>query len=1510
MVRADSAGSSQKVSALLLSSLLVLSTFGSVVSVGVGVASAANSSTIEGTPELSASAPDAQLDPGQNGAVSISITNDATYDENNGTHPAEARERAGEARSVTVNISDTNDAPLTVETGPQSVGTIQDGQTGGPYSFSVVVDEDAQAGTYEMEVTTEYRHAESVTYEEVADGEYEYNESVVNKTDTDTITVEIQPEARFDVESVSHDVPLGGEGTVSLEMTNTGDEDVTESTVSLTSSDSDFYFGSGTATSEANVGPWNAGETKTLRFRAGTVDSAVAREYPIDVSVSFTDSDGNQQRNTEQIGIRPHDRTRFEVLSVDHDVPRDGEGTMSVEISHTAGKPIEDVSMTASTTESEIYLGSEGSRSATASVEAWGPNEKRRITFRVGTTENAINRSYPIDIEFQYTDADDNENSRTESIQFRPGDRDAFAIQSVDHDVPQNGEGTMTLTAELLADEDVSDVTVTVRTTESEVYVGSEGSRSGQAVLESWTTGEQEALTFRMGTTENAVDRPYPIEVVFEYTDADDNQNTQTENLEIRPKQRERFDIEVIDHDVPQNGEGTVALEVTHTGNKPISDVAVTASTTASDVYLGAESSRSSTSLVGEWKPNETRQLTFRTGTTADAVNRSYPIDVNFDFTDAANNDNERTETVEFVPTRRQRFEVAVVEHDVPRDGEGTVTVELEHAGPKELEDVSVTATTPESEVRLGSEASRSATALLRTVRPGETKELTFRVGTSDEAVHRPYPIELDLDYTDADDNDNQRTKYVEFVPQGGDRFEVAGVHHDVPQNGEGTVKVELRYTGETDATDVTVTTTATESDVYLGAEGSRSAETLVDEWQPGDSQRLTFRVGTTEDVLDRGYPLELALEYSDDANNDNQETEHVEFTPRDRDHFRVEAIEHDVPTSGEGTVLVEVTHTGNEPIEDVTVTASTQESEVYLGSETSRSSSAMVGEWEPDETRRLTYRVGTQNVVERTYPLELGFEYTDAENNDNRDTEYVEFVPRDRDHFRVESVDHDVPRDGVGTVTVTIEHMADKPITDVSLTASTQESEVYLGSESSRSATALIGEWGPNQKREVTFRVGTTGNAVRRNYPLELRFAYTDHADNDNQDTEYVEFRPQGQPHFTVESVDSNVPIAGTGLVEITLRNDGPTNATEATLSISSAADAVFFGSGSTSEPIEAGGFVVEQPRTGTPNSETFIGDWPVGETKTVYFRAGFDENAIVREYPAELTVNYDNAAGNDMPAQSRSIGVRPLPNQTFEFELVESELYVGEEGTFVGRVTNVGNRTAEGLVVTAENQRQNVNFYTNRYAIGTLEPGESATFRYRVGVTEETEHGPRLFEVSARYRDPQGNVRQTDTQDLPVDIGPSRDAFAVETEGVTYSPGGSGELVVTVTNRRNETLSDVQAKLFTDDPLDSSDDSAFIPELEPGESATITLDVSVAGAAMEKTYSASMDFRFDDARADSELSDTYRIPVTVERSEGGNDLVPLFAIFAVFAGATVANWRFGALDLCREWYRNQFGN
>lgn len=992
------------------------------------VAGADAAGSVEGTPHFTASASNARLDPGQSGTIGVEVTNNATSDFGEDNPPEGAIDRAGEAQSVSVNISDTNvsgeeAAPLSVETGPQNAGTVQDGETSGPHSFDVVVDEDARAGTYQLNVTTEYTHYQTVNYTQDSDGDYAYTpKNRTTRTETDTITVVVEAQADFDVADRTNGVPLGGEGTLALDINHTGDENVTDATVTLRSQDSDFYFGSGTATSEAHVGTWEAGESHHLEFRAGTVESAVDREYPIDVTVDYTDSDDQTASQSFQIGVNP-------------------------------------------------------------------------------------------------------------------GQRDHFEVEGIDHTVPENGEGILEITAQQTWKHELTDVTVTASTEASDLYLGSEGSRRATTFVEEWWDGDYiRDLEFRVGTEDAALDREYPIDLEFEYTDEEDNQNTQTQ-------------------------------------------------------------------------------------------------------------------TVYFTPTQRSFFEVEDLSHDVPRDGVGTLAVELEHLGEEDFEDVEVTASTSDSAVYLGSEGSTSATRMVGDWRDGHDETVTFRVGTTASAAREPYPLDLSIAYTDEDDNQNSRSKTVEFTP---------------------------------------------------GAGG----------------------------------------------------------------------------------------------------------------------------------------------------------------------------------HLSIENVSHDVPRDGVGPVRVVLQNTADKPLTDLTATAATSDSEIYLGSESSRSGAATVERLEPGENRTITYQVGATENAVNRSYPLDLSMEYTDPAENENEQTEQVEFRPGPEPQFRVLSVDHDVPVGSTGQVALTVRNDGPVDASEAVLTATAQSDAMFLSTGGT-EPVEVQGATFEPPQRGTPTAQTYLGNWSVGENRTVYLRAGFDEDAIVRPYVTELAFDFENQAGTSMPQRTRSVGIEPLPEQEFAAEPIESELYVGEEGDLRVEVTNAVDRPVEGVVLEAETQVQAIDFYNARYALGDLDPGESRTARFRVSVTGEAEPGPKVFEISGRYRDPGNEIRDTKSQDVLVDVGQDRDAFAVSPVENEYTPGGSGPLELRIRNQRNETLRNVQARLFTDDPLDSEDDSAFVERLEPGDTATVVFDVGVGGGAQPKTYSAALDFRFDNARGDSELSDTQRVPVTVR--EDGSMLGPVLAVLAL---------------------------
>jgi len=172
---------------------------------------------------------------------------------------------------------------------------------------------------------------------------------------------------------------------------------------------------------------------------------------------------------------------------------------------------------------------------------------------------------------------------------------------------------------------------------------------------------------------------------------------------------------------------------------------------------------------------------------------------------------------------------------------------------------------------------------------------------------------------------------------------------------------------------------------------------------------------------------------------------------------------------------------------------------------------------------------------------------------------------------------------------------------------------------------------------------------------------------------------------------------------------------------------------------------------------------------------------------------------------------------------------------------------------------------------AVGDIPAGESASFRIPIEASSEAEAVRKRFDLPVSYRDENGIRAEDDDPDFQADIAPKRDEFSVEAVDQTVTAGSSTQLELEVTNNRDQTLTDIEAKLFTDSPLDSDDNEAFIGSLEPDESATVILDLSADAGATAKTYPVTVDFRYDDDRGRSQLSDSYRLPIEVQPAEDG---------------------------------------
>ncbi|WP_159898868.1 COG1361 S-layer family protein [Salinirussus salinus] len=517
------------------------------------------------------------------------------------------------------------------------------------------------------------------------------------------------------------------------------------------------------------------------------------------------------------------------------------------------------------------------------------------------------------------------------------------------------------------------------------------------------------------------------------------------------------------------------------------------------------------------------------------------------------------------------------------------------------------------------------------------------------------------------------------------------------------------------------------------------------------------------------------------------------------------------------------------------------------------------------------------------TYTVDVTVEYRYTSRIDDNDGDETERTVRrtlpvtleveDDASFDVVDVDSEVRAGATETVSLTVENGGSAAATDATLALESPNADLTVGDATS--ATRSVGTLEPGQRTTVDYEVTAAPSARSGNYALTLTAQYEADGVSRSSDPTTVSVAPDPQQEFGVMNATSAVAVGDTGSVTVQLRNDGPLAVDDAEVRLESTSGQLSFG--------------------GSASASRFVGSWAPNETRTVTYDLTATGEAEPREYTLSATVTYRDDEGDVATAPSRSLGVAPAPEQTFEVSNTSATLAVGQDGQLRGTVTNTGERPADSAVVVFTSESGTVTAIETESPVGNLGPGESANFAIPLEISSSAEPGPKQFSVAVQYRNADDEQRRSDGFDVRADVGPDTDTFGLDVTGASVPAGESTQLEVEVTNNGNEAYTDISAKLFAESPLSTGDDEAFIARLEPGESETVVFNVGAGGGALAKTYPLSMDFQYDDEDGDTLTSDTYRLPlqVTENSDDGGLPTLPLVVGLVVLVAVGVYAYR-----------------
>lgn len=441
----------------------------------------------------------------------------------------------------------------------------------------------------------------------------------------------------------------------------------------------------------------------------------------------------------------------------------------------------------------------------------------------------------------------------------------------------------------------------------------------------------------------------------------------------------------------------------------------------------------------------------------------------------------------------------------------------------------------------------------------------------------------------------------------------------------------------------------------------------------------------------------------------------------------------------------------------------------------------------------------------------------------------------------------------------------------NVRLTAESDDSPLSV--ETGAIALGAVTEERP---REVPVAVSVPNGTEPGDYELEieLEYSYTSQYssgvtyDRKETITADVDVEVTNDARFRITEITTDSQVGDQGTLEATVKNVGATTAYDTTVALESSSSGLTLGE--------------------RASDAARVGSISPGESVTVPYSTAFAATAPDRQYAITGQVSFETSDGIDHVDQGLSAGVTPLSEQTFALKDIESTLRVGEDGEITGTVVNTGPVPADNVVVQYAGTSQSIIPIEQSAAVGSLDAGESTAFTLPLSIGGEAESGLRTVDFAVQYRNDDGEARGYSDVAVNAEVAPERDGFSVAIANQTIEAGETRSVEVTVTNNLGEPASDLEARLFANDPLETGDtDTGYVQLLEAGESTTMTFELTTTGSATPgSTYPISLDFRYDDVDGDSQLSDTYRAPIDVTASEGGGLPLPIIFVAVLVVG------------------------
>ncbi len=310
-------------------------------------------------------------------------------------------------------------------------------------------------------------------------------------------------------------------------------------------------------------------------------------------------------------------------------------------------------------------------------------------------------------------------------------------------------------------------------------------------------------------------------------------------------------------------------------------------------------------------------------------------------------------------------------------------------------------------------------------------------------------------------------------------------------------------------------------------------------------------------------------------------------------------------------------------------------------------------------------------------------------------------------------------------------------------------------------------------------------------------------------------------------------------------------------------------------------------------------VGDIKSNEIRTVAIITKILPNATEGEYQIPLTISYTYLAASDQPASDILQSNYKQMSETFPItikikpqvkaavlEAVPENLIVGSEGYIDLKIINAGSEDGKKATVKLiRNGASPIIPTVSSVFIGDFPHNGTVTSRYKVTISGYAEKQTYPVDVVVTYENRDGDVITSDTETIGIPIS-GKISFSISSGPVQVVQGSQNVIQVEYQNTGVAAAYNAQARLSVVDPFTSTDDTAFLGDLKPGETATARYQMSADDTAAVKDYTLDTEVRYRDALDTSHGSDIIHVPVQVlpkPASAGIMQALPIIVIISL---------------------------